>query len=311
VSRLALGVDVGGTRTKLGLVDGAGAVLAEATHPSVHGDGERFLARLASEADALLAGLGRDRSCLSGIGLAVPGFADPASGRIAQAWESLAFLERPGFAASVAAAVGATCTVLNDARAAGLGEARAGAGMGASRVLALTLGTGLGFAFLVDGAFRDPAPLDHMSGHIPIGHSDSGAPAATCCCGATGCLESAVRAEALVRASARVGGTRCASAEEVAAAAMRGEAAACAAVDGLIASLARGLDAYILLLAPDRVVLGGGVAHVLDDRFGNPLDRLRGRLTARPWPGYQVELVRSRLGSRAGVIGAALQACAA
>ncbi len=302
MSRLALGVDVGGARTKLGLVDDAGAVLAEAIHPSVHLDGERFLARLATEADALLAGLGRDRSCLCGIGLAVPGFADPASGRIAQVWERLDFLEQPGFAARIAGAMGAPCTALNDARAAGLGEARAGAGMGASRVLALTLGTGLGFAFLVDGAFRDPAPLDHMAGHIPIG-----APAAACCCGTTGCLESAVRAEALVRTSTRGDGSRHASAEAVAAAAARGEAEALAALDGLFARRARGLDAYIWMLVPDRIVVGGGVAAAIDGR----LDQLRARLTARPLPGHRVEVVRSQLGARAGIVGAALLAVAA
>jgi glucokinase len=300
VSALAVGVDVGGTRTKVGIADRDGRMLAQRVHATVLDDGEAFLSRLEADVAELLAETGRRRDELAGIGLAVPGFVDQQGERIAMVWERVAYLERRGLRAAIAARLGLPCAIDNDAQAAATGEARVGAGVGAMRLLALTIGTGLGFAFLVDGRPRDAAPLSHMAGHLPIG-----APPAECICGIGGCLESAVSARGFQRAYRAAGGSEDAPPEDIAARARAGERAAAAAIAALTDRLVDGLDAYLLLLAPDRVVIGGGLAAVLDPA------ELQRRIRARPFPAHRVAVVRSALQERAGIVGAALLAFAA
>jgi glucokinase len=296
VSLLAVGVDVGGTRTKIGLVESTGLLVAQSMHATALDDGEAFARGLEATIGRLLQEAGRTRDAIAGIGVAVPGFVDQTGERIAMVWERLAFLERPGWRQALAARLGAPCTVANDAEAAAIGEARVGAGAGAARLIALTLGTGLGFAFLVDGSPRERAPFAHMAGHLPIG-----APPTACMCGIPGCLESAVSAGGLRRAYQAAGGGE-ATPEAIAARAAAGEPAATAAIDAVERHLADGIEAYTLLLAPDRVVVGGGIAAVLDP------DRLRRRLRAQPYPGHRLELAHSALQERAGIVGAALLA---
>jgi glucokinase len=297
VRGLAIGVDVGGTRTKVGIADRDGRLLARRVHATVLDDGEAFLHTLASTVAELLVEIGRGRDELAGIGLAVPGFVDQAGERIAMVWERVAYLERPGLRRAIADRLSLPCAVDNDAQAAAIGEARVGAGRGASRFLALTIGTGLGFAFLVDGAPRDDAPVGHMAGHLPIG-----APRAECICRIDGCLESAVSAGGFRRAYRAAGGDDGMSPEAIADRASRGERAATAAVAEFTRRLLDGLDAYVLMLAPDRIVIGGGLAALID-----PAD-LQRHIRARPFPGYRPEIDRSSLQERAGIVGAAMLA---
>jgi glucokinase len=305
VTALAIGIDVGGTRTKCGLVDGAGRVLAQTVAPTVLDDAEAFSAGLVRSCAELCSRAGA--AAVVGAGIAVPGFVDPDRDRIAMVWERLAFLERPGFRADLEGRLGLRCVVDNDARAAAIGEARHGAGVGASRLLVLTIGTGIGFGFTVDGRFTERAPLSHMAGHIRIG-ADGG----ECICGLDGCLESVVSARGLVRSylALKPEAWSCdepLDGERIAAAAAAGDAAAREALMTMARHLATGLDSYVSLLAPDRIVIGGGLSRAL----AGHVDWLRAAVRAEPFPGHRVEIAVSVLQESAGIIGAASIALAA
>jgi glucokinase len=306
---LRAGIDVGGTRTKLGLVDAQGRVVARAVAPTVLDDEAAFLTDLDRLLSDLTATSGHPRACLSALGLGVPGYTDPLHDEIALVWPGLRFMETPGFRRRLEARLAVRCVVENDARVVALGEAWYGAGIGCRRVLVLTLGTGLGFGFVCDGRFTDPASLAHMAGHLII---DPHGP--LCWCGQRGCLERLVSSEGLcsaysagARLAATASGTSTGSAlipltaQAVCSEAAAGNPVASAALSDLIVALAAGIDAYINLLVPDCIILAGGIAHGL----AGSLSDLRGRIRARPVPSRSCTIVLSTLHEDAGILGAA------
>ncbi|WP_404422004.1 ROK family protein [Nibricoccus sp. IMCC34717] len=294
LTRTAFGVDVGGTRTKAGLVClESGRVLAQRVFPTPKDSRDGFVARLRVVCEELAEEAHCPPAVVSHLGIGLPGFVEGAA--VSQLWEDLRFLEGERTGEELGKALGRRCVLDNDARVVALGEARWGAGKGCSRFLSLTLGTGLGFGFVVDGAFQEPTSRNHLAGHLKI-RADGPA----CFCGLTGCLEALVSAEGLMHWTRRRGVAQ-ASPEAVVAAA-GAELEAEAALHDWVEALADGLNSYVHVFAPDRICLGGGVARALD---AGRLLELQRRLVAKPWPGYRCEIVRDCLGEQAGVLGAA------
>ncbi len=231
---------------------------------------------------------------LATVGIGVPGLYDPAAGttrflvNIPGDWA-----DRP-VAGPVGAALGLPVVLINDARAFGLAELRLGAGRGASSMIGLTLGTGVGGVIAVDG--RVHQGHDGTAGEI--GHQTIEPDGPWCGCGNRGCLEAFARADQIVA----VCGT--ATVEEAIAAARAGDARA---IDGL-AQIARylgiGIANMIVVISPDRVVIGGGIAAAGDLLLGPIRDELRRRV--RTTSLEAVEIVTAELGTWAGAIGAAI-----
>ncbi|BDI28851.1 glucokinase [Capsulimonas corticalis] len=287
--RYAIGVDVGGTRTKIGLVDlDRGVVDALSVEPTVKKDGPAFLDSLRRGIATVTATRGVRPS---GVGIAVPGFVDTERRRISDVWDDLDYLNADGFPARAAEVLGLPCFWDNDARCAGLGESRYGAGAGARRLLALTLGTGVGFAFLIDGQFPELSPVTHLGAHFPL-RSDG----PECWCGLQGCFEALVSSSGLLERIPPA--LRPRSSSEIFAAALESPPIT-QAVKEYLDDLRLGLEIFARTLAPDVIVLGGGVSH----RLGHYLNDLQ--ITIQPYAGYQAVTRISELQESAGVIGAA------
>jgi glucokinase len=295
VTRRWLGIDVGGTNSKLAVLETTGgrpALLASATIPTGADDPAAVTERLAAAAAGLLATHGP----VAATGAGVPGLFDEASGRtvflpnLPAAWNGHEF-GRP-----LAQRLGVPTVLINDARSFTLAESRMGAAAGCSTVVCLTLGTGVGGGVVVDGRLRfGPHGRAGELGHQVI---DPDGP--RCGCGNRGCVEAFAAAPALCRLGGRD------SPEAVFAAAAAGDRRAAAAVEAVVGRLAVGIANLVTVLWPERVVVGGGVA-AAGERLLGPL-RAAVAAAAPLVDPAAYELVPAALGPAAGAIGAALWA---
>jgi glucokinase len=293
-----LGLDLGGTNVKWSVVDHDGdawsAIARDQVPTRVAAEPARtpasVTAQLVEIANEVLERLGP----VASIGIGVPGLYDPATG-------STRFLPNvPGpwagypVGATVAAAIGLPVALINDARAFGLAELRLGAGRGASSMIAFTLGTGVGGAFAVDGRIH----LGHEGTGGELGHQTIDPDGPWCGCGNRGCVEAYARADQIAAAC----GT--ASAEDAVRLARQGDARALAGLEQVGRYLGIGVSNAVVVISPDRIVIGGGVAAAADLLFAPIRAELERRVTITSLVG--VELVAAELGTWAGSIGAAI-----
>lgn len=299
MSRLAVGVDIGGTKIAVGAVESAGAVLARRTVATeAHAGFDAALPRLFRAIDETVAAAGRGGSALVGIGLGCPGSFDPASGRI-ENWCNLPSWNGHDIAGPLAARYGKPVRLANDADAALLGEARAGAARGARVAVMLTIGTGIGGAALIDGAIHRGAGGEHPEiGHIAI---DPDGP--DCYCGARGCLEALAAGPALARAGAAFG---YGDAEAVFAAAASGAAPARAILARAAAAIETATWSLIHGFLPERLLIGGGIGAAHFPFYRDAAQRAVARAVLAP--AGAVGIARAALGADAGMIGAAVLA---
>ncbi len=190
--------------------------------------------------------------------------------------------------------------IANDATAAGVAEARLGVASGEHLVFAITVGTGIGGALIVNGKPLEGGGAAGEVGHMVI-HPDGPA----CGCGRRGCWETFSSGRALDRAAALVlgsGGTQ-PSARDLVHAAQDGNQPAAAAVARAASDFGLGIDNICAILNPDLIILGGGV-FARDGLVSEAYLAAAGRLR---W-GAATRIARSRLGDRAGLIGASMLA---
>ena len=197
-------------------------------------------------------------------------------------------------AGPVGAALGLPTTLINDARAFGLAELRLGAARGADSMIGLTLGTGIGGVIAIDGRVH----LGHDGTGGELGHQTLEPDGPPCGCGNRGCLEAFARADRIAAAC----GT--ATAEEAMAAARAGDPAAVAGLVIVGRYLGIGIANMIVVVNPDVVVIGGGIAAAFDLLHGPIEAELRERVYTTALD--RVRVVPAELGTWAGAIGAAL-----
>ncbi len=254
MKKLAIGVDIGGTRTKIGLVDlEAGQVLKVLISPTEKEDPDKFLQTIISAITQLKGLVDEKKSTLMGAGFGVTGFVF-GNGVVDSTFGFLQFMEDYPLTTLVEKHCSIPCRADNDARVVALGEALYGKGKGYKWVLVLTLGTGLGLGFVADGRFESSLAFGHMGGHISIGQTDF-----TCYCGKRGCLESLVSATGIVASAIRSGWKEKYPAlpitvEALFKARQEGNVDAIAIVSAFLAHLNAGISTYINLFAPDIIV---------------------------------------------------------
>jgi glucokinase len=289
-----LGIDLGGTNTKWAVVehdDGTWRTLDRDQVGTPAADGpDAVVARLASvgaEAIARCAGV-------SSVGIGVPGLYDAATG-------ATRFLPNfPGtwaghpVAGPVSGALGLPTALINDARAFGLAELRLGAARGASSMIGLTLGTGVGGVIAVGG--RVHQGHDGTAGEI--GHQTIDADGPSCGCGNRGCLEAYARADRIAEAC----GTT--TAEEAIDRARTGDQRALDGLADVGRVLGIGIANMIVVVTPDRVVLGGGNAVAAEFLLPAIREELQRRVHTTSLA--EVQIVTAELGTWAGAIGAAI-----
>jgi glucokinase len=301
MTKLAIGIDIGGTRTKIGLVDlTEGKVLETMISPTETIDSEKFLKNIELAVDALKQKASGLNSEIGGIGFGIPGFVFE-NGMVDSTYGFLEFMEDYPLKELVESQFSLPCRSDNDARVVALGEALYGRGKGYNRVLVLTLGTGLGLGFVANGRFETSLPYAHMGGHISIGHTDF-----KCYCGKQGCLESLVSATGIVDSAKR----KCwgdkypelpLNVETIFKAEQAGNVDAVQIVSEFLAQLKTGIHNYVNLYAPDIIVIGGGVSKGLKPYLYGLCDADY----LMPFKSYEVKIALSELDEHSGILGAA------
>ena len=298
---LAIGIDIGGTNTKAGLVDlSSGYVTDSYVVSTEKKDPLEFITSLTGMIGQLRKKLKEKESELRGVGVGVSSFVT-SEGVVDSTYGFQEFMEDYPLVTLVEEQCNLPCRADNDARVVALGEALFGAGKKSDRVLVLTLGTGLGVGFVANRKFESPLAFGHMAGHMQIGPAE-----VSCYCGKTGCLEALVSASGIKNTALRSGwpGLRPEIPLEVAdifKAEEMGDPLAVSVVDQFITHLRAGISNYINIFAPDVIVIGGGVSKGM----GRHISRLTESRTLKPFKRYEVQLRLSSLGDLAGILGSA------
>jgi glucokinase-like ROK family protein len=297
--RTLVGIDLGGTNIKSGLVTEAGELIHTEVSPTpAAGGAEALLGRLRQLAERHLDEARQRGLDPVAVGLATAGWVDPGTGRIIYASENLPGWTNAEPGRLLREVTGLPVAVLNDANALAVAERHFGAARGVDDFLCVTLGTGVGGGLFIGGRLHQGAhSIANAIGHLTV---DPGG--LSCTCGKRGCLEVYANASALVRYA----GDGFTTAAKVIAADQAGEPQARKAIETLAGYLARGCALAIDLLDPQRLIIAGGLTQ------NNPrlLSALREELNRTVLaPGLRrLEVCFSPLGYEAGVIGAAAAA---
>jgi len=286
-------VDVGGTVIKSGVLEGSELVLSGETPTPPPGDD--IGARVVDAVVAVVGDLVATAGPLEAVGVVVPGVVDVEAGT--GVWSAnLGWRDVP-FRRLLQDRLGIPVAFGHDVRTGGLAESRLGAAAGRRDVAFLALGTGIAAALVIDGVVLErPRPHSEI-GHVDVGHSE------LCVCGLRGCLEAVASAAAVGRRYADRSGTP-RTAAEVAGLVRAGDEVAVAVWTDAVDGLARAIAWLAALLAPDVVVVGGGLANAGATLF----DPLRVAVGQRLSYHHRPLVVPATLGDRAGCVGAGLLA---
>jgi glucokinase len=292
-----LAFDVGGTDTKAALIDDDGRVrdIARVTTPVREtGTEDAVLDQVASLAQGF-----RDRHpsvVPRAAGLLVPGYVDEESG-IGIFSENLGWANVP-FRSRASALLRMPVAFGHDVRGAGEAEYRLGAAAPFRNVVVMAIGTGIAGAIFIDGTAYLGGGLAGEMGHSIVADGPA------CACGGRGCLEAVASAGAIARRYNALTGSTLPGAREVLDLVQRGNPDAISIWESALDALALDLSHTVALLAPEAIVIGGGLANAGEHLFAPLRQRLDALLTFHRRP----VLVAASIGENAGVIGAALKA---
>ncbi|WP_328608809.1 ROK family protein [Amycolatopsis sp. NBC_00345] len=299
---LLAAVDVGGTTVKAAVYEpGRWAKRAELRRPTVRptARGEDPAVAVAEQVGAMvqelaegLAGELATDGPVAAAGVVVPGVVDEAAG-IARFAANLGWRDAP-LRELLAERLPMPVAFGHDVTAGGLAEHRFGAARGFADAAFVPVGTGIAAALLLGGRPHRAAGHAGELGHVDVGHGHR------CGCGATGCLEAVASAGSIARHYTERSGRAVTGAREVLDA---DDDVAREIVEEAVTALAAGLRLLVTLVAPEVVVLGGGLFEA-----GGLLERVDRRLAESLIFQRRPVLRRAELGDEAGCLGAGLLA---
>ncbi len=305
-----LGIDLGGTFIKGGIVSENGEIVVADKVPTEADSGsDRIIENIARLSNGLIEKSGMKKSDIDGLGIGIPGMIDSQRGIVVYAC-NLGWLEFD-VAAAVEAAVGVPVKIGNDANVAALGEMKFGGGKKYNNIVMVTLGTGVGGGIILDGKLIE----GHRGCGAEIGHSVIVAGGEPCGCGRRGCLEAYASASALMRDTKRAMqknpksrmweiGSLDAVSGKVPFDYYSTDKAAKTVVDNYISKLGCGLVNFANEYRPEAIVLGGGVC-AQGDNLIVPLQKIMNEEVYAGTTGPEVKIVVATLGNDAGTLGAA------
>jgi glucokinase len=305
---LNVGVDIGGTNIKFGIVDGEGRILRQkkvATDPRRGSDA--ILAAIVREISALLREAALRTEDLASIGIGVPGTADSEHGVVVYApnlfWRNVPVIPviHPVFDVPI--------SIAQDTRAAAWAEYRVGCGRGLRGLAAVTLGTGIGCGMVIDGRIFHGA----LNTAGEFGHQIVEIDGEPCNCGRHGCLEAHAGGLAIMRAAEKeipglhdlLEGKQEVAVADVYRLAEAGNTQARQLTDRVLRYIGVGLVNLIDLNSVELICLSGGISNAPAELLLNPLLTFV-HSRAYEMAAKQVRICRSTLGEDAPLIGAAL-----
>ena len=308
--KLYVGIDLGGTFIKGGIVDKAGNILVMDKTPTESEKGaDGVAANIAKLTFALMEKQGISVNDVVGIGMGVPGMIDSKVGNVIFSnnlnWKDFHIGEK------LQELTGLMVKIANDANVAALGEVKFGGAKNLDNVIMITLGTGVGSGIVADGKLLE----GNKSAGAELGHSVIVADGERCTCGRRGCLEAYASATALIRDTKAIMqlypdskmwevGSLDNVDGKTAFAYKDTDVYAKQVVDNYIKYLAMGLTNFANIFRPEAILLGGGVC-AEGDNLVKPLQALLDRDIFAGSMGPQVPIVTAQLGNKAGLLGAA------
>ena len=288
-----IGIDLGGTKTEIMVLDEAGTPLLRRRRPTPTGyeAALRTIMEMVAEAE-------QETGPGASVGVGIPGCISPATGLVKNANSNA--LNGHAFDRDLATLLGRPVRVANDANCFALSESTDGAAAGSAVVFGVILGTGTGAGIVVNSAILEGRHrLAGEFGHMPLPWpGPDELPLQNCWCGQAGCLELYLAGPALAR---ECDGPGAADASALPQRAEAGDTAAQAALARHANRLARALAVITNLLDPDCIVLGGGVSNM--EHLYTALPKLM-----RPYvfsDHVAPNIVKAKHGDSSGVRGAA------
>ena len=294
---MALGVDIGGTSVKFGVVDGFNNIVYKDSIPT-HKDNpaDVILENIAEKCKEII-----EKFPISSVGVGTPGTIDFDNKTVSAA--NLPFANTP-LVKMLEKKLKLPVFLNNDANCAALGESVAGEGKDVKNMVMVTLGTGIGGGIIIDKKIYTGGGEAGEIGHMCIDTDGK-----KCACGAVGCWERYASATALIEMTEEaanqnpdsilaktVAENLFADGRTVFTAVQKGCPVAQAVLDKYIGYLAVGIKNIVNVFNPDVIVISGGISEA-----GKALSEpLKAKLNSN------VKIKISRLGNDAGIVGAAL-----
>jgi len=308
-----VGVDLGGTNVKVGIVESANGRIVFSTSIKTESDKgfENTFDRIANLIDKLLEENNIKKTEVEGIGMGIPG--PVINQEVVGFFANFPWEKNLNAKVELEKRTGLKALVDNDVNVITLGEAWQGSAKGHKNVLGMALGTGVGGGILVDGKLI--GGVRGAGGEI--GHLIIEKDGKLCGCGHKGCLEAYCSATAVIRETTDrlivnknnkiweliEGDFSKLEAKHVFDAAKLGDAFAKDIVDYIVKHLALGIGNLLNIINPDIVVIGGGLSLAGDILFEPLMKEIE--KTALGICMQDLEIVPAKLGNDAGIVGAA------
>jgi len=314
-SEYFVGVDLGGTNIKVVATDRKGDVFCEENIPT---ESEKGPIKVIGKIISLIKNLRHNKTIsernLRAIGIAAAGVVDMEEGickflpNFPTGWRDIPLAKK------IEKSIGSRVFLINDVRAMTLGEKTFGAGRGIKNLVCIALGTGIGGGIVIDGKLY--FGQEGFAGEI--GHQTIELNGPKCGCGNYGCLEALASGSNLTSQGIRLvkqGATTIIrdlvgndlnkiNPEIIAEAARRGDSCAREILEREAEYLGTGIANLVVILNPEMIIVGGGVAKAADLLLEGIKKVLRQRVHMGP-DVDKLKIVRSKLQDRAGAIGAA------
>ena len=300
---LRIGVDIGGTNLRVGVVDGLNIIYEarkQADFANICKTNSADIAwkKIIAATAEILNKILVQYPQVASIGIGFPGFIDPHNGHVAQS-PNLPGLLNVNLAGDLSTEINRPVIVENDALAAAYGEYQLMQIPASEGLIFIGLGTGVGGGLIQ----ASKAFAGEHGFAMEVGHLITTPKGRLCGCGNHGCLEQYASATGISKSYRELSGNYLA-AHEIAERASQGDANAKQAYEIAAKALAQSLAHILKVLDVKRVVIGGGVSqawHLMVASFNQQLNDdlipvLRGRV--------RVEI--SSTGDKAGIVGAAL-----
>jgi glucokinase len=308
-----IGIDLGGTGIKAGVVDEQGVILAKESCPTgVERGYEAVIRDMAQVAIKAVETSGHTMDDVKAVGIGIPGIMDPKTGIVPfctnLSWHNVPiisemhkYIDKPVY-------------VDNDATVAGLAEAVSGVSAGINNSIFITLGTGVGGGIIMNGkVFSGSNGIGSE-----IGHMITVAGGEMCTCGNRGCWERYASATAIIREGRRMveakpetallkrvnGNPEAITAKDVIDLAKEGDPDCAELFDNYVYHLCVGLVNLINVYDPELIALGGGVSAAGDFLLDAVRAKLPQMVFYKAMPYARIEL--AQLKNDAGIIGAAM-----
>ena len=306
--RIYLGIDVGGTAVKFGLVNGEGVMVSEVSEYSVKFDNYEtpIIETVVKSVKEFMSKNNKNFFDINGIGVSATGGINSKLGIVEGSAGHIKNWEGTNIKKRLEAEFGMNTAVLNDANAAALGEMWKGAAKGRENVVVMTIGTGVGGGIIVDSKILlGSKGFAGEIGHIPVNVDGE-----ECSCGNTGCIEHYGSTSALVRniKNAVISGEIIGINEDeidgrlIFKQVSAGNKVVIKYVDEWINYISAALVGLVHIFNPEMVILGGGVSK--QKEFF--VDKVRDKVLHSVMDNFaqSLSIEAAELGNNAGIIGA-------